>query len=370
MGIAVTQVEKTFDDYLAHMTPYAEHLASARARSGHPLLGRDDLLQEAFKELWVVWRNLHSKVDFDHLCKIGSKTMKEIMISSWQRSRTRGQGTTPVVPLDEVTSSFDRSRHDTIPDVATTIEESMEFRYVFSEYCRELSERDRQVLCELLSPSERTMQEMARVARSCKSRRTHVSIRNEGVAVSLGLKPGEVGVAWRRLQGLVDRFMGNTSPSVGYDGHGGTKCSDDLNKESAMKDTKSTLVVDPSEIPGEEDGVEVAASVKTPAPKPPAPKPAASKPAPKLATVSKPEPKKLVPKAPVKQAAKPEPKLAPAPSPLVVGTKVAYLGEARGTLKRGASGVITKQHRVSQTLYEVKFGGETYLLPATHIQKQ
>lgn len=254
----------TFEDYLRAMDAYLKNVVRRQIRH-HPYLEEDDLKQEAMKVLWDAWKKFGGTKPFEDVCKMGTNAMKQQMNIVWCRSRARGEGAASMLYLDShVTYSSDTEFHETIEDKLNRPDVPIETRGEFYSYCSGLTEVETKILTEFLNPCDATvkaMEELITNRQRLDRKVVLVSVRNSAVAQSLKLSPAIVAAAWRKLQKVVSAFLEGRSKSAGY---------------NEQEDDMETLVIDPSELPGDEDEVTVPAAKKPslPAPKVKTPTPA------------------------------------------------------------------------------------------------
>lgn len=365
MGIAA--VPPTFETYLEHMKPYAERIVSGQVRS-HPYMERDDLLQEAFEELWLIWRKFSQSLDFTHICKIGSIHMKNRVLTNYQHSISRKEGTAHFLYLDaDVRAPGSTKFHDITRLLEETPESGLLLRDTLERWPG-LTPQDRNVLHELLLPSPRTLENICLVRQESKSRRTFVSMRNDAIGRTLGVTSAAVGKSWKRLQEVADQVVNGGSPEQRYTGNRGSTQSDDRGEQNMVGGSGSSLVVDPSEIPGTE---EAGTTLKPPKAQAVPKAPAQAKAAPKTKPAAAKAPAAPAPAAPKPVAA--QKPATPAPlkglGALAVNTKVVFV-ETSGGAKRGTVGVIAKAVRLSELFYEVKTGAGSFLVPRSFVTRQ
>ena len=148
---------RTFDDYYAHMRPYATSIAHARSRGQtHPYLSERDLLQEGLIALWKVWQKHHRRKPWDDLCRIGTRAILCDVLNEIKRAGSYHEGAAVRISLDEPIPQ----RHGT-----TTLAEilpgegvqDLMLEFAMREADAVLTETDRHIYRELLAPSARTV---------------------------------------------------------------------------------------------------------------------------------------------------------------------------------------------------------------------
>lgn len=365
MGIAETHEQDlsthTFETFVSNMKPYLDRIVTSRERK-HAYLGRDDMVQEGLTEMWLIWNKFSTTLPMLDMCKIASEHIRLRLITCYQKSQSRKEGTAKFLHLDSPVNAVDGAAfHDIISLDDSSPEARLLAREEIEDALELMGEKDQDVMAQLLSPSDTTLDHITDILETSNPRRTLVSERNQAIALSLGLPATATTRSWRNLQEVFG------SPAERYT-HQTVLLAWMLiasTTEEKMPDPNAPLVEDALEDLPELDGVTEVAPPPPPAPVA-APKPTpvpvkAEKPAPAPKPV--PAPKVTTPKvvAPKPEPAKAEPQNAGGTAPQQV------LFRDRAKSDYVLVGTFVKEHTVTEVFYEVQVHGQSFLVPKSAV---
>jgi hypothetical protein len=101
----------TIEEYVESMAPWINNVIADKARPGHAIHGRDDLLQEAKLTLVKVWNKYSGALSEHDLRRCGTRAMYYHFIKMLQKSKSRGRASAVLVTLDGRSADWKSCEH-------------------------------------------------------------------------------------------------------------------------------------------------------------------------------------------------------------------------------------------------------------------
>lgn len=328
-----------FEQYFSAVQPIAKRIARKRARP-HALLSAEDLTARALEVCLLMWQKYHATKPLSELLPISAQAVQRRLTQARMKALKLGEAEVILVPLDaplnrrttvtvgETLRAPERRGGDDAPPLWPA-------RRVVIH--RPLSDDERELLRELLSPSTATVDALRSIWGSEEQQRRHwnwATARAYVLARGLGWDPPRVRRAYR---GVCERtrveFYAEPPAKCGYE---------ETEVIDATEQEETTMVTQESGAPDSPEVEQVEKSAESKAPR---------------------APKKGKSKGKKKQDA-------PATGPkLKVGAVVKYLGTGRAKNLRGGTKGVVKRVWPEYKYYGIAFGEEKkyHVLAARHV---